>query len=169
MARGAQGDAGAGLGRQVQPEGARSPLTAPGRPAPVSQPAAQSGPSCVSGSSCSLAPDSPGAPAGRLPQLADHRSPRAAAAASGARGELANSASRWPLAPLPRRLPSQAWPRGGHWTADTLCPGQAYVEAGCLAERPCARCLSHCLATAALGTPCRPGGTPKGHLAWPDG
>ena len=28
MARGAQGDAGAGLGRQVQPEGARSPLTA---------------------------------------------------------------------------------------------------------------------------------------------
>ena len=28
MARGPQGDAGAGLGRQVQPEGARSPLTA---------------------------------------------------------------------------------------------------------------------------------------------
>lgn len=160
--RGRSGPAGA-AGRSTKPPHGSWPT------GPSESACSPERPSCVSGSFCSPALDSPGAPVGRLPQLADHRSPRAAAAASGARGELANSAPRWPLPPLPRRLPSQVWPPGGHWTADTLCPGQAYVEAGCLAECPCACCLSRCLATAALGTPCRPCGTPKGHIAWPDG
>lgn len=141
--RGMQGQV---WGRQVQPEGARPPHGALAYRAPVSQPAAQSAPAAFLGSSAPrpLTSLEPRSGASRSSQTIGAPGPQRAA--SGARGELGQQCP--PVAPWPPLLRRLAFPGlkppGGHWTADTLCPGQAYVEAGCLAECPCACCLSRC-------------------------
>ena len=113
---GAQGDTGAGLGRQVPPKGARRPLTA-------------SWPTGPSESACS--PERPQLRFWKLPapwpltpmepgqaSLAAHRQSESQSRSGSlvSSGELANSAPRWPLSPLPRQAafpgPASGWTLG---------------------------------------------------------
>lgn len=112
---------------------------------------AQRGPRFTSGSSQFPGPSVPmEPPVRRLQPLpareSDHQgcgSPRAAArAAAGARGELANSAPRWPPSPLRPQAafpgPASGWTLGRGRPPSLVRPACA-AEAGCPAECPCAR------------------------------